>query len=197
MINYSHIIKKTENFVKKIMKNYDCSHDFKHVIRVKNTALKIAISENLDEESKYKVILCSLLHDIADSKYSNIENEQQNIIQDFYKNKLPNSVIDEIVYITKYTSLSKEISNLNDIDNTNIMLKCVQDADRIDSLGSNGISRYFAYGFLKKNSNINQIIKNIKSRTKILIKFIKTKLGKKIAKKKYKLIKNFLNDYSK
>jgi len=179
------------------MKNYDCSHDFKHVIRVKNTALKIAISENLDEESKYKIILCSLLHDIADSKYSNIENQQQNIIQDFYKNKLPNSVIDEIVYITKYTSLSKEISNLNDIDNTNIMLKCVQDADRIDSLGSNGISRYFAYGFLKKNSNINQIIKNIKSRTKILIKFIKTKLGKKIAKKKYKLIKNFLNDYSK
>lgn len=197
MIDYENIIKKTEKFVKKIMKNYDCSHDFNHVIRVKNNAIKIADNEKVNEETKYKIILCSLLHDVADSKYSNEEDEQQNVIQTFLKNKLPPNIIDEIIYVTKYTSLSKEILNLDKIDNNNIILKCVQDADRIDSLGSNGISRYFAYGFLKKGTNnIKEIIKNIKKRTNILIKFIKTKLGKKIAKKKYNLIKKFINDYN-
>ena len=39
----------------------------------------------------------------------------------------------------------------------------------------------------KNKSKINDIITNIKNRSKIVLKFIKTKYGRKIAKRKYKI----------
>jgi len=62
-------------------------------------------------------------------------------------------------------------------------------------LGSIGITRYFIYGIKKTNSTINEIITNIQTRTNILIKNIKTNLGKEIAEKKFKIIKDFIEDY--
>lgn len=196
-MDYNKIIKETEEWTKEYMKDYDSSHDYNHVVRVKNMALRISDEEKLDELDKFKIILASLTHDIADNKYTNDDKEQERILKDFFKDKLNKNLIDEIVYIACFTSLSKEVNNLEKIDNTNILLKCVQDADRIDSLGSIGISRYFIYGIKKKNSNMEQILNNIKNRTKIIKKFIKTSYGKKIAKNKYKLIKKFLKDYKK
>lgn len=194
-MKYSKIIKQTKKFVKNYMKLYDESHDYNHVIRVKKLALKIAKKENLDELSKFKIKIASLCHDIGDNKYTNDENEQKNVLFDFFKDKLDNHIINEIIYISTYTSLSKEMANYDKIDITNKNLKCVQDADRIDSLGSIGISRYFIYGIKKKNSSLNEIINNIKNRTKLIKKHIKTNYGRKIAKRKYKIIKKFLKDY--
>jgi|688.fasta_scaffold404935_2 uncharacterized protein len=194
---YLDLINETELWVKEQMKDYDCSHDFEHVLRVKNMAIKIAKKEKIDNNEIFKIIMGALMHDVADSKYSKIENEQEILIKSFLKDKLPPDIIDEIVYISCNTSLSKEVSNMNKIDKNNVNLKCVQDADRIDSLGSIGITRYFMYGIHKNNSKTNDIIINIKTRTKIILKFIKTKYGNKIAKKKYKIIKKFIKNYEK
>lgn len=196
-MDYNKIISYTEEWVKEIMKDYDCSHNFQHIIRVKKMAIKIAKKEKLNEYDTFIVILGALTHDIADAKYSNIENEQEILIKDFFKDKLEDNIIKEVIYIACNTSLSKEVANIEKIDNNNIKLKCVQDADRIDSLGAIGISRYFMYGIHKKNSNTDDIINNIKNRSKIVLKFIKTKYAKKISKKKYKIIKKFVKDYKK
>lgn len=190
------LIKETELFVRDKMKDYDVSHDINHILRVKKMAIKIADKEKLNDDEKLEVILGSLTHDIGDLKYTNDVNEQKKIIYEFYKDKLDNKIIDNIVYIACNTSLSKEVLNIDKIDNTNIKLKCVRDADRIDSLGSIGIFRYISYGLIKKNSNFNDIIINLKNRSKLLMKFIKTKYGKKIAKRKYKIIKKFIKDYN-
>ena len=191
------LIKETEEFAKNIMKDYDLSHDYNHIIRVKNMALKIAEKEKLDEQSKFEVILGALTHDIADHKYSSNINEQKELIKNLYDKKIDDKIIENISYIACNTSLSKEVANIDNIDNTNIKLKCVQDADRIDSLGSIGIFRYIIYGIIKNKSNIEDIIINIKNRSKLLMRFIKTPYGKKIAKKKYKIIKKFIKDYYK
>ena len=58
-----------------------------------------------------------------------------------------------------------------------------------------GISRYFTYGIIKNHSNIKSIIENIENRTNILMNNIKTDMGKKISKDKYKIIKMFIEDY--
>jgi len=190
------MIKETKKFVKNYMKSYDQSHDYNHVKRVKKLALKIAKKEKVyDKLSRFKIKLASLCHDIGDSKYTNDENEQSRILHNFFKDKIDDEIIEEIIYITTYTSLSKEMANYNNIDNNNKILGCVQDADRIESLGSMGISRYFIYGIKKKNSNLDEIINNIKTRTKLIMKHMKTNYGKKIAKRKYKIIKNFIQDY--
>ena len=194
-MDYNKIIGDTEEWVKEIMKEYDCSHNFQHILRVKKMAIKIAKKEKLNYYDTFIVILGALTHDIADAKYCSIKNEQETLISNFFKEKIPEDIIKEVLYIACNTSLSKEVANIDKIDNNNIKLKCVQDADRIDSLGAVGISRYFMYGIHKKNSNTDDIINNIKDRSKVLLKFIKTKYAKKISKKKYKIIKNFVKDY--
>jgi uncharacterized protein len=196
-------INDIELLVKNYMEKYDTSHNYNHVIRVKNTAIKIANSENLNEKDTFEVILGALFHDVGDSKYTNDIKEQEKIIREFLNNKIEPDVIDNIVYISGNISLSKEISHQNTniytkdfIDKNKIKLYCVQDADRIDSLGSIGIARYFIYGVIKKNNNIEDTILELQNRTDILLKYIKTSLGKQLANEKYKIIKLFIDDFN-
>ena len=74
-------------------------------------------------------------------------------------------------------------------------MDCVRDADRIDSLGSIGISRYFTFGIVKNKSTINEIITNIENRTNKIMNNIKTNMGIIISYEKYKIIKIFIEDY--
>ena len=196
MINNQEIIDKTETFVKEYMKEYDDSHSFQHVLRVKNIATKIAISENLSDNEIFQIQLASLTHDINDHKYR-VENEtQEETLIKFFKDMLDFQTMENVITLACNVSLSKEMVNINNSDNYNsILLDCVRDADRIESLGSIGISRYFMYGILKNNNNIDTVIKNIESRTSILIEHIKTNMGKIISYEKYKIIRMFIEDY--
>jgi uncharacterized protein len=197
IINKSEILKKTEDFVRNYMKTYDDSHSFEHVIRVKNMATNIALSENLSEEQIFIIQLAALTHDINDSKYRSVEESQQSILRNFFNNLIEDeNIIENIVNISCNVSLSIELSDNNyDKCNNCIELDCVRDADRIDSLGSIGISRYFTFGIVKNKSTINEIITNIENRTNKIMNNIKTNMGIIISYEKYKIIKIFIDDY--
>lgn len=188
------IIEDTEIFVKDFMKSYDCSHDFEHVLRVRDTAVIIAKTENMSINDIFEIELGALTHDVSDHKYSNGTITQEKILREFFKNKLHEDVINNIINIAINVSLSKEVSSVEKIFCKKLF--CVQDADRLDSLGSIGISRYFAYGFLQNNSSVRDIYINMKNRTDILIKHMKTKYGKEKAEKKYNIIKMVLEDFN-
>lgn len=199
-MNLNLIIEDTDTFISKYMKNYDCSHNYNHAIRVKNTASLIAkndFNNILNEIDNFEIIISALMHDIGDHKYEKQINEQEIVIKDFLESKIDKNILNNILFIVKNVSLSNELNNTFQIQDEKLLIKlnCVRDADRIDSLGSIGISRYFIYGIRKNNSDMNTIFENIENRTNILIKRIKTEYGKKIAKKKYELIIEFLNDY--
>jgi uncharacterized protein len=190
------IIILTEDFVKDYMRLYDDSHSFEHAMRVKNIATRLALSENLNEDQIFIIQLAALTHDINDSKYNNNNNEdtQENVLRSFFNNLIEDeAVLENIIHISCNVSLSLELANKNDI--RSIELDCVRDADRIDSLGSMGISRYFTYGIVKRQSNIKSIIENIENRTNILMNNINTDMGKKISKDNYNIIKMFIEDY--
>ena len=199
-MNYS-LINETEAWVENYMKSYDSSHNFKHVLRVKKIAIEIAESQNLNDNDIFEVILAALTHDIEDHKYNNTscENIQENVLNNFFKYKLDNNIIKNIVFIACNTSLSKEVAlldKLKDIDTKlNIKLNCVQDADRLDSLGSIGIARYFIYGVIKNKSDMEEIIDNLEHRTNILIEYIKTDHGKKKSQEKYNIVKMFIDNF--
>ena len=201
IINKQELLRITEDFAKDYMKNYDDSHSFEHVIRVKNMATKIALSENLSEEHIFIIQLAALTHDINDSKYRDVDETPQNILRKFFDNLIEDKdILETIINISCNVSLSVELFNNDNCDNYNVCnncieLDCVRDADRIESLGSIGISRYFTYGIIKKKSNINDIIDNIEKRTNKIMNSIKTNMGKNISLDKYKIIKIFIDDY--
>ena len=88
IFNKQELLRRTEEFAKDYMKTYDDSHSFEHVVRVKNMATKIALSENLSEEQIFIIQLAALTHDINDSKYKNVDVDetQQNILRKFFDN---------------------------------------------------------------------------------------------------------------
>ena len=190
------IIILTEDFAKDYMKKYDDSHSFEHAMRVKNMATTLAISENLNEEQIFIIQLAALTHDINDSKYSNNnEDTQENVLRGFFNNLIDDkSILENIIEIACNVSLSLELAKPSSSPKS-IELDCVRDADRIDSLGAIGISRYFTYGIVNKQSNISSIIDNIENRTNILMNNINTDMGKKISIDKYIIIRMFIEDY--
>jgi hypothetical protein len=75
-------------------------------------------------------------------------------------------------------------------------LDIVKDADRINSLGSIGIMRYISYNIINSDKpSFDEIINNIRDRTKKIRQYLKTSSGRKISKKHLHLISLFLNNY--
>ena len=98
----------------------------------------------------------------------------------------------EIVRISSNISLSKDISLETFKDD--LKLNIVQDADRINSLGAIGIMRYISYNIKNaKEPSFKTTIENMRIRTNKIMRFIRTKSGKIIAKKHVKIINDFIN----
>jgi len=173
----------------------DVSHDYTHIKYVIKYALEIAKKEAItNKQDLFHIKMGALLHDVGDSKYT-IGN-QSIIIKNYLKSikQLSKYDINEILKISANTSLSKDTNHKYDVKK--IKLYIVQDADRINSLGSIGIMRYISYNVKnKKELSFNDIIKTIETRTNKIKLFIRTKAGKEIAKSHIKLVNNFILNY--
>lgn len=130
-------------------------HDWFHISRVVNVAKQIALAENVDVD---KVEVVALLHDIADYKMNNGDENIgfEKITQFLTAIDFTQDQISEI--ITDIKNISFKGGN-NDNSNQSITSKVVQDADRIDAIGAIGIARTFAYGGSKKRMMYDPEIK--------------------------------------
>lgn len=197
--NYKNIITHTQKYVKKYMNNYnDISHDYKHIQEVVKLALIIAKNEGIENKRDlFHIKMGALLHDIADSKY--VKNiSQYKIINMFLSSikKLNKMDKKEILKISTNTSLSKDTNNK--FYKNKLKLYIVQDADRINSLGSIGIMRYISYNIKNKPKPcFTEIINTMEKRTNKIKQYLKTKYAKTISIKHFKLIKDFIRNYKK
>lgn len=162
-MNRAELIEKTIEFVKHQFQQNDASHDFSHIERVTNIALKLAIEEGISEQTQLEIIkLAALMHDLADWKYGGSENENAKIIQEFLSaNQYPQSNIDQIIFITQNMSFRNELCRRSG-EQTNPsqqkqnlelekMLHVVQDSDRLDAIGAIGVARCFTFAGAKGN----------------------------------------------
>ena len=141
-------------FVKNQLAGHDGSHDWWHVQRVRNLAMKLAQKQIKLQPVDLEVVeLAAIFHDVADAKYNQgDENLARTVIQEFLNmHNLNEEKIGKIVFIVENLSFRKELSLLNDIDSKStvprmIELDIVQDADRLDAIGAIGIARCFTYG---------------------------------------------------
>jgi uncharacterized protein len=145
------IITTTIDYVKKELTGAEGGHDWWHIQRVYNNAKLIAATENVDE---LIVALGALLHDIADAKF---HNGDENVGPEKAKTFLQSLYVDQKV-IDHVENIIRNISFKGGNFNTTFSspeLSVVQDADRLDALGAMGIARAFHYGGFKNREIYN------------------------------------------
>lgn len=137
------------SFVKTRMESFNCSaHDINHCIRVANIAKTIAETE---ENANVKLVYISaLLHDVLDTKLSDIEtfDDTSNKLLDILNNcKILNeSEIKELFIIITSVGYKYLIDKTCDRTQMSINYWCVQDADLLDAMGAVGVARCFSFG---------------------------------------------------
>ncbi|TCC97610.1 HD domain-containing protein [Pedobacter hiemivivus] len=204
------IIEKTIQFVKQTLANAEAGHDWFHIERVYKNAVGINATEKADE---LIVALAALLHDIADAKFNNGDEEiGPRIAGDFLTSlSLEPSIIEHVQQIIRNLSYK---ASLGEVTFKSIELDVVQDADRLDAIGAIGIARAFTYGGYKnrilydpeikpelnmskeayKNSN-GPTINHFYEKLLLLKDLMKTAAGKKIAQKRHDFMLIYLEQF--
>lgn len=139
------ILEQTIAFVKKTLAGAEAGHDWFHIERVYKNALLINQAEKGDE---LIVALAALLHDIADPKFNDGDEEiGPKMAGDFLMELgLAPAQIYHVQQIIRNLSYK---ASLGTITFQSRELDIVQDADRLDAIGAIGIARAFTYGGYK------------------------------------------------
>ena len=212
-MNSNDLIEKTILFVKDTLKGAEGGHDWFHTERVFKTAKKIAQEEDVD---LLIVQLAALLHDIADPKFHDGDEEiGPKMASDFLRSqKVADENIEHVSNIIRYMSFKNSLDNNTSFSSKE--LQVVQDADRLDAIGAIGIARTFNYGGFKNRELYNPDIQPNLNMTKeeykksnaptinhfyeklLLLKDqMNTNSGKKIAQERHQFMLDFLNQFYK
>ncbi len=137
------VIDKTAEFVKDKFTGEGTGHDWWHMYRVWQLSKTIAKDE--PEADLYIVELGALLHDIADWKFHDGDEEAGPKAARAWLSscEVEESIIKQIEEIIRTVSYkgSGVASNMKTLEG-----KIIHDADKLDALGAIGIARAFAYG---------------------------------------------------
>ncbi|MGM9986424.1 MAG: HD domain-containing protein [Bacillaceae bacterium] len=142
-MNKEQVIQETELFVKEKLEKDSSGHDWYHIHRVRQMALRLAREEGAD---MFICEITALLHDVADEKL--VKSEEQGLKQ--MNEWLSNHGIKE----DEREHILSIIRNMSFKGGNGKVLptlegRIVQDADRLDAIGAIGIARTFAYGGAK------------------------------------------------
>jgi len=211
-MNQEILIQKTINFVKEVLAYAEGGHDWWHIYRVWKLSKHIAKNENVN---MFIVELGALLHDIADSKFHDGDEEigprkareflssqdvEQNVIT-HVENIIANISFKGGKYTQKFKSPELDV---------------IQDADRLDAMGAIGVARTFNYGGHKNREIYNPEIKPNLNMSKeeyknsyaptlnhfyeklLLLKDrMNTATGKSMAENRHKFMEQFLEEFYK
>ena len=203
-------ILKTITFVKQTLKDAEAGHDWFHIERVLKTAININKEENGNE---LVVAFAALLHDIADPKFNNGDEELgPNMAASFLQSiAIEAEIVEHVKLIIQHMSFKNSFDG-NSF--TSKEMQIVQDADRLDAIGAIGIARAFTYGGFKNRVLYDPAIKAEEHLTKesyknttaptinhfyeklLLLKdMMNTHAGKKIAEKRHQFMLDYLDQF--
>ncbi|MGZ3750198.1 MAG: HD domain-containing protein [Mucilaginibacter sp.] len=144
-MEHAEIIEKTQIFVRKTLENAEGGHDWWHIHRVWVNARKIVQTEDAD---LLVVELAALLHDIADSKFHNGDEEigPATAGRFLFELGVDRHIVEHVQQIIRHISFK---AGFDTPTFRSKELEIVQDADRLDAIGAIGIARAFSYGGYK------------------------------------------------
>ena len=205
------LIERTISFVKEQLDGAEGGHDWWHIHRVYQNAKLITQGENVDQIT---VELAALLHDIADPKFHDGDEELgPKLAQEFLEGQeISSEMIDHIIYIIRNMSFKNSIGNPKITKTPELMV--VQDADRLDAIGAIGVARAFNYGGFKNRAlydpnippNLNMTKEQYKKSTAPTINHFYEKLlllkekmntptGIKIAQDRHQFMEQYLEQF--
>lgn len=212
-MNRQEIISKTESFVQDTLQGSEAGHDWSHIERVVRNARTIAAAEKADP---FVVELAALLHDIADSKFHNGNEELgPERSERFLKGlDLPAELVDHVVNIVRNVSFKNELDPSKEDRFDSIELQVLKDADRLDAMGAIGVARAFHYGGYKNRALYDPSIKPEEKQSKEQYKTSKaptinhfyekllllkdkmnTQTGRKMAEERHAFMESFLDHF--
>jgi uncharacterized protein len=205
------IIQKTVSYVQETLKEAEGGHDWWHIYRVWKNAQHIA-----KQESGVDVLIVelgALLHDIADSKFHNGDEEiGPKTARDFLSSlNLNEELIIHVENIVRHISFK---GSLEGRKWKSPELDVVQDADRLDAIGAIGIARTFTYGGHKgrvlydpnvspnlqmtkeqyKNNN-TPTLNHFYEKLLLLKDLMNTETGKLIAEERHKFMELYIEQF--
>jgi len=204
------IIKKTADFAKDFLKNAEGSHDWWHVVRVRQMAERIATKEKANQ---FIVAVASMLHDVADYKLHNGSDEKGlKFVEDYLKGlEISKKDLEHVLAIIAKLSFRK---SLDGEGVSTLEGRIVQDADRLDAIGAIGIARTFSFGGAngrslydpedKPNLNMNQLeyrvqknhaINHFYEKILLLKDEINTNTAKEIAEHRHSFVEDYLEEF--
>jgi uncharacterized protein len=206
----SALIDETAAFVRQTLHDAEGGHDWWHIHRVWKNARLIAKTE---PANLLTVELAALLHDIADSKFHNGNEEiGPETAGNFLKSI--NVDADTVVHVQQIIRHISFKSGFEKQTFHSAELGIVQDADRLDALGAIGIARAFNYGGFKGREIYNPEIKPNLNMTKeeykssaapslnhfyeklLLLKDkMNTPTGKKLAEQRHNFMLSYLEQF--
>ena len=211
-MNQEEVIQKTIEFVKETLLEAEGGHDWWHIFRVWQLSKCIAGSENA---SLFVVELGALLHDIADSKFHNGNEElgPQKAREFLGALGVNESIVKHLENII--SNISFKGGNMSQTFRS-LELDIVQDADRMDAIGAIGIARTFNYGGFKNREmynpdllpNLNMTSAEYKQSTAPTINHFYEKLlllkdrmntntGKQMAEHRHRFMEAYLEEFYK
>jgi len=204
------LIGKTAQFVQQTLQGAEAGHDWWHIQRVWNNAKLIGKNEPVN---LFVVELAALLHDIADSKFNNGDEEIGPRVAGEFLNSIniaPN-VVEHVQQIIRHMSFK---ASFGEVVFTSPELQVVQDADRLDAIGAIGIARAFTYGGFKNREmydpqimpNLNMSKEEYKNTSAPTINHFYEKLlllkdkmntatGKRIAQQRHLFMEQYLDQF--
>ena len=209
-MNHAQVIDQTQAFVQQTLKNAEGGHDWWHIHRVWTNAKRILQTEQADTLT---VELAALLHDIADSKFHNGDEEIGPKTATAYLKSInvDDAVITHVGQIIRHMSF-KASFDANSF--YSIEMGIVQDADRLDAIGAIGIARAFTYGGFKGREiynpemppNLNMTKEEYKNTTAPTINHFYEKLlllkskmntttGKQLAQQRHDFMEAYLQQF--
>jgi len=190
--------------------NKDGSHDIHHFGRVARKALLIYDKTGIknDEFDRVVITCAALLHDVVNIPKDDPDRSQASKLSADYAETILNSISFPKQLLGRVKHAIEAHSYSAGIKPTTIEAKCVQDADRLESLGALGIIRAFYVGYMCNRENYckddilaknRQLDDTIYTLDHFNIKIIKlpglmnTEFAKEIAIKHFQFILDFMN----
>ena len=200
---------KLQKEVKKIVAKNDPAHDFEHILRVYKNAEKICKTE---KANKKLVLSAVLLHDIVSFPKSDKRSKTASLKSAIKAKKILKRFNFSMIEIKIIVDAIESHSFSKNKKPKTLEGKILQDADRLDALGSIGIARTFAvsggenrpfynkydpFCSNRKPDDQKWTVDHFYKKLLLLQTRMNTRFAKNEAKRRTKILKKFLNDLKK